>query len=44
VGIEPVTFDLLGLKIPVLPVSYCEKNFFEYFFHGFGGFLLGDFQ
>jgi hypothetical protein len=40
-------------KIPVVPVSYREKNrvcrsemfFFEYFFHGFGGFfLLGDLQ
>jgi hypothetical protein len=35
-------------KIPVFPVSYREKIrvgnkfFFEYFFHGFGGFLLGD--
>jgi hypothetical protein len=37
----------------VVPVSYCEKIrvgrseiniFFEYFFHGFGVFLLGDFQ
>ena len=38
-------------KIPVVPVSYCEKIrfgrseiFFEYFFHGFGVFLLGDLQ
>jgi hypothetical protein len=40
-------------KIPVVPVSYREKIrvvrseinfFFEYFFHGFGGFLLGDLQ
>ena len=37
----------------MVPVSYREKIrvgrseiniFFEYFFHGFGGFLLGDFQ
>jgi hypothetical protein len=37
----------------VVPVSYREKirvgwseikKLFEYFFHGFGGFLLGDFQ
>jgi hypothetical protein len=31
----------------VVPVSYREKiiNFiFEYVFHGFGGFLLGDLQ
>ena len=37
----------------MVPVSYCEKIrvgrseiniFFEYFFHGFGVFLLGDFQ
>ena len=44
----------LGLKkIPVVPVSYREKNrvgrseinfFFKYFFHGFGGFFLGDLQ
>jgi hypothetical protein len=26
-------------KITVVPVSYHEKNF-----HGFGSFLLGDFQ
>jgi hypothetical protein len=37
-------------KIPVVPVSYREKIrvgnkfFFEYFFHGFGVFLLGDLQ
>ena len=40
-------------KIPVVPVSYREKIrvgrseihfFFEYFFHGFVGFLLGDLQ
>jgi hypothetical protein len=40
-------------KIPLVPVSYCEKirggrsevNFFlKYFFHGFGSFLLGDLQ
>jgi hypothetical protein len=40
-------------KIPVVPVSYREKIrvgrleinfFFEYFFHGFGGFLLADLQ
>ena len=40
-------------KKPVVPVSYREKIrvarseinfFFEYFFHGFGGFLLGDLQ
>jgi hypothetical protein len=30
-------------KKPVVPVSYGEK-FFEYFFHGFGVFLLGDLQ
>jgi hypothetical protein len=42
---------LTGPKnIPVDPGSYREvgrseiKIFFEYFFHGFGGFLLGDFQ
>jgi hypothetical protein len=42
---------LTGPKnIPVVPVSYREvgrseiKKIFEYFFHGFGGFLLGDFQ
>ena len=34
----------------VVPVSYRENirvgrwEIFEYFFHGFGGFLLGDFQ
>jgi hypothetical protein len=40
-------------KIPVVPVSYREKIrvgrseikfFFEYFFHGFAVFLLGDLQ
>ena len=40
-------------KIPLVPVSYREKirvgrseinSFFEYFFHGFGCFLLGDLQ
>jgi hypothetical protein len=40
-------------KIPAVPVSYREKIrvgrseikcFFEYFFHGFGVFLLGDLQ
>jgi hypothetical protein len=40
-------------KIPVVPVSYREKIgvgrseidfFFEYFFDGFGGFLLRDLQ
>jgi hypothetical protein len=47
---------LLGLgvkKIPVVPVSYREKImvgrseikiFLNIFFHGFGGFLLGDLQ
>ena len=44
---------ILGLKkLPVVSVSYREKirvgrseiNFFLYFFHGFGGFLLGDLQ
>jgi hypothetical protein len=44
----------LGVKkIPVVPVSYREKIrvdqvvntfFFEYFFHGFGSFLLSDLQ
>jgi hypothetical protein len=41
------------LYLPVVPVSNHEKIrvgrleinfFFEYFFHGFGVFLLGDFQ
>ena len=39
-------------KIPVVPVSYREKIrvcrseiiSFQYFFHGFGGFLLGNLQ
>jgi hypothetical protein len=40
-------------KIPVVPVSYRENIsvgrseinlFLKYFFHGFGGFLLGDLQ
>ena len=40
-------------KISVVLVSYREKirvsrseikNFFEYFFHGFGSFLLGNFS
>jgi hypothetical protein len=40
-------------KIPVVPVSYREKItvgrseiqfFLNFFFHGFGGFLLGDLQ
>jgi hypothetical protein len=47
------TFTLGVKKNPVVPVSYREKirvgrseinGFFEYFFHGFGIFLLGDLQ
>ena len=47
------TITLGVKKTPVVPVSYREKIrvgrseihfFFEYFFHGFGVFLLGDMQ
>jgi hypothetical protein len=50
--IHHLTFFKLGRKkISVVPVSYREKIrvgrseiiFFKYFFHGFGGFLLGRF-
>ena len=44
--------NFTGYRIPVSGTSLeknrvgrSEKNFvFEYFFHGFGGFLLGDLQ
>jgi hypothetical protein len=53
VGKASIVNSLRPKKIPVVPVSYREKIrvgrseihlFFEYFFHGFGGFLLGDLQ